>query len=213
MDNKTGVFILTGMLGIAAQVHAIPLYYTFEGSVASICDGAGAIEAAGLNRGDSLTWTFLIDTEQDATQTGNDGTISSFTDTAASDYFHAALVSGNQLDEVDGGFFNALNQIAAYNYVHNHLVDGNRGRILTGSMNNRVQLNMGVFFEDLVIGTVLSGYETAVDSNGLFSRYSANMTLTSIWGEEVSSVPEPSTLLLLGVGLAGIGVVRRGSKR
>jgi hypothetical protein len=65
-------FIMFSQFGSA---QAIPLYYTFEGTVATypISDDAGFMEDIGLTEGDSVSYTFMVDSSRQGTYRNESG--------------------------------------------------------------------------------------------------------------------------------------------
>ncbi len=206
--------------GLSSRVQATPYYYTFDGTIIGSLfdDGAGAIAAAGLAIGDSVTYTFIVDFDTNGTYTLNNGTEKTQTDDASYSYFYTDFVSGDTLSEVDGGFYNGGNNIAEYNSGFDYAPDCSHstcGSFRGGSYDAQVTIYSngsdfvggGSIATNWVVGTMLRATSRAFDSARKKSDFLADMTLTDI--SPVTPAPEPTTLAILGLGLAGIGFSRR----
>src|SRR3972149_11716217 len=105
------IVAIVAVFALAGHAKAVPMYYTFEGTVSSTSEHAGIIAAAGLSVGSAVTYTLIVDFATAGSYTRNDGTVYTYTDTASHDYFYADYVSGDALWQKDGGSFNDPGQV------------------------------------------------------------------------------------------------------
>ena len=206
------IVTIVAVFALVGHAKAAPMYYTFDGTVSSIGfdDSSGIIADAGLAVGSAVTYTLIVDLAADGTYTRNDTTVITLTDTAATDWFFTDYVSGNALRQRDGGWNNDPEDTAEYNYGYNHS-STTTGLLWANSLDDRLQIHTNdSIVSGWAVGDAVTGYNIAFDSSGDVSALYADLTLTSI--SDTAPVPEPSTLLLLGSGLAGLGFVRRKCK-
>jgi len=121
------LFVMSG------KAQAVPMYYTFGGTVTIVTsDNAGAIADAGLSAGSAVNYTFVVDFDADGFWTQNDGTVNTMTANAYYDPFYATYISGDALEQVDGGIYNADGWAAEMNIGYDCLI-GTCGAIAANS--------------------------------------------------------------------------------
>ena len=174
------------ILSLVCTVNAAQMYYTFEGTITVINDGAGIIADAGLELGSKVSYTFLIDVDMAGTYTKNDGTVYP---APIEDNFYTDYISGSILQEKDGGYYNAPDDTAEINYglwrFSNTCVNG-------GSRNSNIFLQMwGAPFDEWEVGSTGSVSNTAWDSAGNYSQLDAQDLILT----EISPVTYPPTAI------------------
>ncbi|MBW9263324.1 MAG: PEP-CTERM sorting domain-containing protein [Candidatus Thiodiazotropha sp. (ex. Lucinisca nassula)] len=255
-------FIAAGLasLLLLGSAQAIPLYYSFEGSVASypISDQSGFLGDVGLAAGDNVSFTFMIDKDRQGTRRGPNGELVEDQDRIfpgmqngpgalenyiLHDSFHVELVESSVFDLVQGlyperGADDPWSGSGYSNSAYrNGLLDEGFGEVsLFGSSESLGSSSLYIYSDmsKWEIGTTLSADNmTALNGHqsGDRSTFRSDLRLTAISNVNPSasdaslvsgitggagteggmprySVPEPSTFLLMGLGLLGIGARR-----
>lgn len=165
MKKLLGLF-LTCYLGLAGNTQSAPLYYSFDGTIGLITDDLGIIADAGLSLGSSISYTILVDTERLATATRVDGSVHTYPDTTPDyDYFFADLISGSEIDEVDGGSHNETFSVTEWN-IGNDLYNSTVALLNVGSQDNNIMVHSAYQnFNEWDIGSEVFGVESAYGLN------------------------------------------------
>ena len=170
-----------------------PRYYTFTGTISQITqDDIGAIQAAGLSAGDTVSYTFLLDFGSQASFMSNGGTFSIYTDTETDDYFYADYVCGSSLNPVGGGAFNSASYSKEWNYgvMSEPPVSGVYSRLWGNSDNNKLIIfSNDAVAADWKVGDTMSASSYAYDSTGAYSLLQTDVTLTAISVYTTTSCP------------------------
>ncbi|MEJ2622155.1 MAG: PEP-CTERM sorting domain-containing protein [Candidatus Thiodiazotropha sp.] len=242
---------LASMLYLGS-VQAIPLYYTFEGTVSDypVYDDSGILGDIGLSSGDAVSLSFMIDRDLQGTFRSSSGVVEGHKDNppiGVTNYmfqedFYVELVESTVFDLVQGLYPDRGNDEpwsgsgSATSFYRNGMLEegmgGSEVSLLAGSdsighyhlyinsdlskweigstvsLDNRTVLNGGLAGET---SSFRSGLTLTAISN---TNPAANSDITLVSGDSDSeggmphSVPEPSTFLLMGIGLIGLGARR-----
>ena len=118
------------------------MYYTFEGTITTINDLAGAIAAVGLEIGSPVTYTIVMDLDAQGSTTYNNGNVTPKIDTAEKDYFYTDFISGTVIEPINGGYFNEPGSVAEYNFAVNQdewILD--KLKVTEGFKNDQILVN------------------------------------------------------------------------
>jgi hypothetical protein len=220
------------------NVQATPLYYTFEGLASSTHGHGSRVgsfyDLTGLSGNDPISYVIMIDNEVESV-IRPDGSVHDYghtiTELQGHEWhyisYHAELVSGTGLViDKNSLEYNQLNSyFSAYvafdqqgeNDVGDFTFSGNafNGHFISycyaGGDVPRKAMDSYADFTQWAVGHLRSGDSWIYinDDSGYQSGFAFYLQLTSISETDPSSsVPEPSTFLLMGIGLIGIGATR-----
>ncbi len=195
-------FILS--LSFIGPAQGAPCLYTFEGNITAInTDAGGLIAAAGLAVGSPVTYSVIIDLNDDGYVISNSIGYDPRVDSATFDYFYADYSSGSLFQ--GSTLFEGAN-VLAYHYGINYL-NADQGSVFVGSHNSRLNIYDLQDVTDWAMGeTTFDAINDGFNDANAWSKLTVlNMTLTGI----TSVVPVPGAIWLLGSGLLGLVGLRK----
>jgi len=203
-----GIICLLGSINSAL---ATPYLYTFEGYISRLSDNTGIVGDAGKRGGSGISYTFLVDLELDGYIQQTDTLINNYTDMADTDYFYTELVD-SEIKPDPAELYTVFAGTQSINLGVDKTTLPRLSRLWGGNGYHNVSVGTGLFnFSDWTIGTHLIGSESIYSALvNDYSRIYSELRLTAI--DEVTSVPEPSALLLLGAGLIVLRIARKEQK-
>lgn len=177
-DTLALVIIIAFITSISS---AEPMYYTFEGIVSGIDDGAGLAAEAGVYGGMPVKYIVEVDYDRQGSYTSSTTGITYEYEDGFYDYSYADLISGSYINEKDGGCY--LYAVSEYNYVkENVMATGVWAEIRLGPFTNQMRiLDLDNFVKDWAVGDEIhETYEMAFDGECNRSYLFTALTVTDI---------------------------------
>lgn len=216
------LFMLVTLFVAGTSAWSYPVQYTLEGYVIQgpgIDDSAGFLADMGITVGSRVSYTIVIDLDAMGTVMLSDGTVTVRTDPYGRETFYAHYAGGSTVTA--DNFLSSFNGISENNYGGNKwLTSTFSERWLNVSSGN----NYLSFYDMLLQPNVLG--EWSASSSRAFGASAMRNTIYDEFGNsskfyfsaqitqaETVPVPEPSTIALLGAGLAGIILFRKRSRK
>jgi hypothetical protein len=201
------------LAGLWSSAQAVPLYYTFEGNIDSSYSRGGTsyFADAGLTVGSAVSYTLLVDFDQQGSHTHYNGITHTYTDHYYYDHFLTDYIAGSALMDDSLGPFSRPHHTAEYNDGYQRW---NWGRLFTGSDNSWLNIYTGQPAFTLDVGDTLRFDERLRTNNSYYYGYehiNGNLSLASISEhyDNAAAIPEPGTFALMGLGLVGMCLRRR----
>lgn len=212
MAKRLFLCVLILLFGFLSNSYAVPQYFTFEGSPTSIFDDAGFAADAGISLGTNIEYVFLVDFDEPALITQN-GVVTTLRDgntldgdgniMYATDRFYCDFIGGTVMESPLASVDEAYNSGRMVDSrVDYHDLFQLQGR----SLYDMVSISFEPITE-VIIGSNFWSWNRAVSESGSQSQINGVVTLTGISDSnpyDVAPVPEPSTIVLMGLGLVGL---------
>lgn len=164
--------------------------------------GDGTASAVGSQRDGSADVASGFNTLVDGASFSFAPTPSSFSDNPSNNSSSSQQFSGGR---IDAGVLSGTGD-GVYNVTISFALDAFSNDGCSGFICSSVS---GGEEAALLFGYDPSVIDQAVDEYGTWGRSSAGDGYTSTWTLNVTTIPEPSVALLVGMGLAGIGLIRK----
>lgn len=193
MNAVIAGFIALTVCLLSQVASAVPLYLSFSGNVDHIYDSAGIAATAGVGVGDSVNYTYMVDTDLPGEVTLNNGAEYALGDNWFVDSFYADFVGGSLIESEGEGYFNSDAAsdyfVSEYNYGL-YLPYFDIAYILGESMDDRTSV-FSISQNPGSIGSSWRGLELAFNEIGQISVIGSLLQLTGISSSNpYHSVPE-----------------------